>query len=101
MIIVAYFYLTDPNDWAEDPTFGASEMYVERGEEGDTIEHFQDTYSFQVYTFRYVQEEFINKDRPLVGRAVLVVPTLADDWMTEFLDAHADALADWGEREGL
>jgi len=32
---------------------------------------------------------------------VLVLPTLADDWMKAFLDTHADALADWGERQGL
>ena len=101
MIIVAYYYLSYPDDCPIDPTYAATEMYVERGIDGDTIEHFQDTDSFQVYTFRYVQEEFINQWHPLVGTAVLLVPTLADDWMKAFLDTNADALVDWGQRQGL
>lgn len=101
MIVTASYYLSYPNDCPIDPTFAATEMYVERGEEGDTIDHFQDTYSFQVYTFRYVEEEFIRKGRPLTGRAVLIVPTLADEWMGKFLEENVDALDQWGERVGL
>jgi hypothetical protein len=101
VIITAYYFLADENDWAEDPTYGASELYVERGLNGDTIDHFQDTYAFQVYTFRYVQQEFIDKGKPLAGRAVLIVPTLAGAWVTKFLDENVDALAEWGERKGL
>ena len=101
LIITAYYFLSDPNDWSTDPTYGSSKLYVERGNEGDDIDHFQDTYAFQVYTFRYVEEEFIKKGSPLTGRAVLIVPTLADEWMKKFLDENVDVLSVWGERQGL
>lgn len=96
MIITCFYYLGNPETWDEDPTFGCTEMYVERGEEGDTVEHFQDTLAFQVYTFRYIQKEFIEARRPLVGRSVMIVPTLDEEWMMEFLSAHADSLSEWG-----
>jgi hypothetical protein len=97
LLVTCYYYLSYPDHRPIDPTYAATEMYVERGNEGDTIEHFQDTYAFHVYTFRYAQEEFIQKGRVLTGRAVMIVPTLADDWMESFLDENVDALAEWGE----
>jgi hypothetical protein len=95
--ITAYYYLADPDSYAVDPTLAATEMYVELGEEGDSIDHFQATYAFQVYTFRYVQEEFIGRAMPLAGRSVMIVPTVAVDWMREFLESNVDSLPKWGE----
>jgi hypothetical protein len=34
---------------------------------------------------------------PLVGRSVLIVPIVADDWMLAFLDANVDSLPKRGE----
>jgi hypothetical protein len=97
MRVTAYYYLAYPDSGPVDPAFAATEMYVELGEEGDSIDHFQATYAFQVYTFRYVQEEFIGRGRPLAGRSVMVVPTVAVDWMREFLKSNVDSLPSWGE----
>src|SRR5438105_9429261 len=97
MRITACYYLSFPDSSPPDPTLAATEMYVELGGEGDTIEHFQETYAFQVYTHRYVHEEFAIAGRALAGRSMMLVPTLADDWMGPFLQAHADLLPSWGE----
>lgn len=97
MRVTASYYLSYPDTSPQDPTLAATEMYVEIGEEGDNVDHFQDTFAFQVYTFRYVQQEFIDRGRPLVGRSVMIVPTIADDWMRAFLDANVDSLPGWGE----
>ncbi len=92
MIIVGYYYLSYPSEGCADPENAATEMWVEVGREGDTYEHHQGTYSFQVYTFGYVQGEFIGPCRPLMQRSVLIVPTLATEWMDEFLEANLDAV---------
>jgi hypothetical protein len=99
MRVVASFYLSYPDNCPVDPTFGATKMLVYLGEEGDTIEHFQGAYLFQVYTFRYVREEFIDQGKPVAARSLMLVPTLADDWMSEYLKANVDCLANWGEPE--
>jgi hypothetical protein len=95
--VVSYYFLAYPDSSPVDPTLAASELYVEVGEEGDTIEHHQGTYGFHVYTFRYVQQEFIDKCRPMLERSVMIVPTLADDWFREFLNANVDLLPRLGE----
>ncbi len=97
MRVIAYYYLAYPDDSPLDPAFAATEMYVELGEEGDTIRHHQGTYAFQVYTFRYVQQEFIDKGEPLVGKSIMIVPTLADNWMLGYLERNSESLARWGE----
>src|SRR5262249_29596560 len=97
MKVVGFYYLSYPDDCPVDPTVTATELWVEVGEERDTFEHHQGTYSFQVCTFGYVQREFIDQNKPLVGRSVMLVPTLADDWMSDFLAANVDSLPRWGE----
>jgi hypothetical protein len=95
--ITAFYYLSYPDGGPLDPRRAATEMRVEVGRVGDSIDHFESTYAFQVYTFRYVQEEFIDQNRSLAGRSVLIVPTTADDWMRCFLRANVESLAKWGE----
>jgi|GEM_PF-2028222 len=97
MKITAFYYLDYPDAGPADPDNAATMMYVERGDEGDSINSFQDTLCFQVYTFGYVQENFIKQGKPVIGRSLLLVPTLDNTQMGAFLDAHADDLAEWGE----
>ena len=97
MVVTAFYYLSYPDGGPDDLTVRATEMYVERGEPGDSVRSFVDTYAFQVYTFAYVQREFIEAGRPLICRSVMLVPTLDDDWMRDFLNQHVDTLHEWGE----
>ena len=98
MKITSFYYLEyPPNDATADPTFVATGMYVERGDEGDSINSFQDTFSFQVYTLKYVQEYLIKTGEPLVGKSILIVPILDNDQMRKFLNDNVDSLAQWGE----
>lgn len=99
MRAIGFLYLAYPDVCPVDPTLAATKMVVVLGDEGDTFEHSKGHYTFQVYTFRYVQEEFISKGRPLMGRSIMIVPTVASDWMSGFLDANADSLPALGELE--
>ena len=99
MHVIGYYFLSYPDDDPEDPTFAATRMGVFLGEASDTLQSFQGHYALQVYTFRYVQEEFFNRSKPLAGRSMIIVPTLARDWMNEFLDTNVDSLPEWGELE--
>jgi hypothetical protein len=95
--LITYCYLSYPDFRPLDPTCAATEMWVIVGQEGDTIEHHEGTYAFEVYTYGYLQQEFVRRGRPLIGRAVMLVPTLADDWMGTFLEGQADMIPDLGE----
>jgi hypothetical protein len=95
--ITAYYYLDYPDCLPDDPGYAATRMYVEVGEATSTTENFSDTYAFQVYTVRYVEEEYFRKHIPLFGRSVLVVPELTDVWMFQFLNDNVDELNNWGE----
>jgi hypothetical protein len=99
MRVIGYYYESYPDDDPEDATFAATRMGVFLGEESDTLQHFQAHYTFQVYTFRYIQEEFFDRGKPVTGRSLLIVPTLASNWMKQFLGANADSLSKWGELE--
>lgn len=97
MHVVAFYYLSYPEESTGDPTFASTKMYVEVGEEGDSSDCFSDTFVFDVYTFRYVQECYLAKGKCFFGKAVLVVPTLDEKWMLDFLDENITELLNIGE----
>ena len=92
MIVSAFYYLTYPDASPIDPTDAATEMYVEVGEEGSDIHHFDHTLRFKVYTLKYLQHQFETPDFALISNAVIVVPTVETSWMLEFLSNNLDAL---------
>ncbi len=96
MKLVGYYYLSYPEDSSSDPTFAVTEMWAEVGLKNDTHRHHQGTYSFWVYTHRYLEEYFIKPGLPLLGRSILIVPTLETAWMDQFLEANIEGLREWG-----
>lgn len=92
MIVSAFYYLTYPDSLPVDPTDAATEMYVEVGEEGSDIYHFDHTLRFKVYTLKYLQRQFEKPDFALISNAVIVVPTIEDKWMLGFLSNNLDTL---------
>ena len=92
MIVSAFYYLSYPDALPIDPTDAATEMYVEVGEEGSDIYHFDYTLRFNVYTLKYLQHQFETPDFALIANTVIVVPTIETAWMLEFLSNNLDAL---------
>ena len=92
MIVSAFYYLKYPDDSPIDPTDAATEMYVEVGEEGNDIHHFDHTLRFKVYTLKYLQHQFETPDFALIANSVIVVPTIEDKWMLEFPSNNLKAL---------
>ena len=92
MIVSAFYYLTYPDSLPVDPTDAATEMYVEVGEEGSDIHHFDHTLRFKVYTLKNLQHQFETPDFALISNAVIVVPTIEDKWMLGFLSNNLDTL---------
>ena len=97
MKITAFYYLDYPDCSPTDPSYAATKMYVEIGQETNTINNFSHTYAFQVYTVKYVKNNFFEKHLPLVERSVLIVAELDDVLMREFLNTNISNLDRWGE----
>ena len=69
-----YYFLSYPDnfpDGIEDPINAASEMYVEVG----NIERREiETYSFYVYTIKFIEENFLKRGKGFfVGSSVIIV----------------------------
>lgn len=85
MRLKTYYYLQYPDNKKADPANAWTDMYVEIFLDGDTLAtHFAAT----VYTYRYVQENFISTNNILTENSFLLVPTLNDDWMLEYLEQN-------------
>jgi hypothetical protein len=97
MKVTAFYYLDYPDECPIDPVCAATEMYVEVGGEESTTDEFWCTYSFYVITYEFLEREFIQRGRPLIGRSVMIVPTLEDQWMARFLNEHVDRLNEWAD----
>jgi hypothetical protein len=99
MKVTAFYYLDYPDDDIPDPLNAETMMYVEVGEEEDDINHFAYTYSFQVYTAKYVRDNFFDEGIPLIGRSIMIVPKLDSDWMREFLNENIENLPHWSDKK--
>jgi hypothetical protein len=95
MKVSAFYYLQYPDDSPTDPRDAATEMYVEVGGEGATIEHFEKTFSFFVYTAERVQR-MMRDNGFFAGRSVIVVDRLTDDVMLSVLEKIVDNIAQVG-----
>ena len=95
--VTAFYYLDYPNYSPADPSYAATMMYVEVGDQNSTENNFLYTYAIQVYTLRYVVEAFRSGEAALFGRSVLIVPDFKHATMAQFLRANVDHLHEWAD----
>ena len=92
MVVSAFYYLNYPDDTPDDPTDAATEMYVEVGDASSSLTNFDHTLRFNVYTINYLQREFASSCLPLLSKSMIIVPTIEDKWMLQFLNENLDEL---------
>jgi hypothetical protein len=74
--ISALYFLDYPDRPPENPRIASSEVRVEIGEGDPTLEAFDYTYAFTVYTLGFLEKEFQEKNRLfLIDQAAIIVPT--------------------------
>lgn len=95
MKMVGYAYLDYPDDVPDDPTNAATLMYVNIEHEGR--EGASDTYAVTVYTYKYLQENYAGKGHVLAIDNFLLVPTIDDGWMKEYLKNNAAEIVRVGD----
>ena len=102
MKVTCSYYLKYPdyhNDPPEDPEDAHTIMYVEYGNEGDTIHSFQGTIEVEVYTLKYLSRRLDIADA-VMGKNILIVKTIAPTWMVQFLDENLDQVKKiYGDKE--
>ena len=98
MKIKDFYYLDYPDRVIENPSYAATEMRVELAPEVGPEDYIEASYAFMVYTFAYITDKFFAVQLPVVGKAIMIVSRLDDDWMFEFLCANIGNLGAWGEQ---
>ena len=91
MKVTAYYYLKYPDCTPEDPEDAHTIMYVEYGNEGDTIHSFQGTIEVEVYTLKYLSRG-LDIANSIMGKNVLIVRTIEDIWMKQSLHENVESM---------
>jgi 5,10-methenyltetrahydromethanopterin hydrogenase len=73
MKISAIYYLADHAGKPEDIYDAQSEVYVEVGGEDASLDHFDYTYSFEVYTLKALERELQQTDGAVIHRSIIIV----------------------------
>lgn len=85
--ITSFYYLNYPDKMPEDPHNACSELYVEVGGQDSSINNFDQTYSFQVYTIGYLNDLIGSKNGFLVDRSVIIVEKFDDKLIEQALES--------------
>lgn len=98
MKVSGHFYYDFVDIASIDPTNATTVMDVfVRKDDDDGTSNYIETYQFTVYTYKYFQERFVQANQPLMECYVLIVPTLDDDWMFDYLNANVENVRRIGE----
>ena len=63
-------------------------MRVELAPELGPKNHIDATYGFMVYTTDYINDNFLSKQLPVIGRAIMIIPILDHNWTLDFFKRH-------------
>ncbi|HEX9757742.1 MAG TPA: hypothetical protein VGB26_08060 [Nitrospiria bacterium] len=81
--------------------YAESEVYVEVGGEDATTESFDSTFSFQVYTWGYIEKQFQNKKlKYLVAKSVKIVDRFNDAIIRAAIESVLDRIGEYGIEQG-
>lgn len=99
MKISALYFLNYPNKLPENPAIACSELRVEVGESNPTIEAFDHTYAFTVYTVGYLENAFRSERKPyIIDQAAIIVPTFDVAIIKKAVESILDKLDEYGVR---
>jgi hypothetical protein len=99
--IVAFYYLSYPDDMPADPENAYSEVYVEVGGPGATVDSFDETYSFHVYTPQYIANAVRRGHAGfLAQRSVIIVQRFDNATVRGALEALLPSIEEYGTRVG-
>ncbi|MGD8686505.1 MAG: hypothetical protein PVH15_07020 [Syntrophobacterales bacterium] len=99
--IVSFYYLNYPDRMPDDPHEAFSEVYVEVGDENSDLNHFEETYTFYVYTLGYIKQMITTDSRDfLVGRSVIIVDRFEDKTIERALEWILPNIEEYGQKKG-
>jgi hypothetical protein len=99
MKISALYFLNYPNKPPENPEIACSELRVEVGESNPTIEAFDHTFAFTVYTIGFLENELRSKGRLfIIDRAAIIVSTFDVAVIRKAVESVLNELDQYGMR---
>jgi len=94
MHVTGFYYIDYEDKEGDDAEDATTSMYVEVVlSENDLVT----TFAVTVYTYKYVQRNFIATQKCLGESSFLLVPTVNGGWMSEYLDHNAEVIARIGD----
>ena len=85
MRIASFYYLAYPDTSPADPLNAMSEVYVEVGQEGCDLEHFERTYAVTVCTVGFLKDQ-LRKHGCFAERSLIVVDVFDDRVIKQALE---------------
>jgi hypothetical protein len=95
MKVSAFYYLQYPDDAPSNPRDASTEMYVEVGGEDASIQHFEKTFSFQVYTVEKLRR-LVAEHGFATARSMIIVDELVDEAIRGVLERIVDKIEEFG-----
>ena len=100
MKISAIYCLDYPDGHPKNPLIARGEIRVEVGEGKPTIEAFDSTYSFTVYTIEFLQQELQVGRKYVIDRATIIVERFDQAVIREAIESILDKLDCFGVKVG-
>ena len=97
MKIQAYYYLDFPVAGPDEPLIATSRMRFEVANDTAMPDDLIGIYEVRVMTYQYIAQEIIATNANLICGPIVIVPTMEDKWMSEFLAANIDKLLDFAD----
>lgn len=97
--ITSIYYLNYPDKLPDDPRDAYSELYVEIGNENSTINNFEATFAFHVYTKHRVNS-LIGKGGYAVFKSAIVVDSFEDSIIEKAIENILEDIEEYGLKVG-